>query len=62
MLKELNAIAGGLLGLRGYPTQPVWSGVPRRDAPADHHPSIRVPKHGALARDGRPLGRHALHS
>lgn len=33
MLKELNAIAQGLLGLEGYPTTPLWpGGAPRRDA------------------------------
>ncbi|WP_300614725.1 hypothetical protein [Dokdonella sp.] len=26
MLKELNAIAQGLLGLEGYPTTPLWPG------------------------------------
>jgi hypothetical protein len=61
MLKELNAIASGLLGLEGYPTKPLWSnGASRREAGAELRPSIRAPEHRAPATDDRPHGRPAL--
>ena len=34
MLKELNSIAAGLLGLGGYPLQPSWPPVCGARAPA----------------------------
>jgi hypothetical protein len=61
MLKELNAIAGGLLGLEGYPTKPLWSNeASRREAGAEPRPSIRAPEHRAPATDDRSHGRPAL--
>lgn len=62
MLKELNAIAGGLLGLEGYPTKPLWSNpAPRGDTVADpRHPSTHAPEHVACANDDPSHGRPAL--
>jgi hypothetical protein len=53
MLKELNGIAGGLLGLHGYPVQPFSWGAQAESKPAAE--PVNVPR--AKPRDPAPKAR-----
>lgn len=61
MLKELNSIAVGLLGLEGFPLKSLWSnGAQRRERDADPDPLARASVGSAAANDGRSPGHHAV--
>lgn len=49
MLKELNSIANGLLGLHGYPTGPTVT----TETPLDHAPRVKEKSAGSMRVAGK---------
>jgi hypothetical protein len=63
MLKELNAIAGGLLGLQGYPVEPIsWADMFHPNAKPSADAGVKRPVAAPAAQvPGTLSGTPALH-